>query len=166
MAWSLSAEDCAQLQKHFLALDQEKSGTISLQQFKSALESDFVLESDQEAEFIFRCLDIDGSTRIEYSEFLAAVMPEATKLREDVLRRTFARFDRNGDGQVCREELLHMLGDSCTASEIEDLLQDADTSGDGNLTFEEFVAYVPRRLLTCCLETLSPSEPFEDFFYV
>merc|ERR1719323_2845127 len=84
MAWSLSAEDCTQLQKHFLALDQEKSGTISLQQFKSALESEF--ESEQEAELIFNCLDTHGSTRITYSEFLAAVMPETTKLREDVLR--------------------------------------------------------------------------------
>merc|ERR1711862_773387 len=94
-----------------------------------------------EAELMFKCLDTDGSTRIEYSEFLAAVIPDDSKLQEDILRRTFARFDRNGDGQVCRGELLHVLGESCNASEIEDLLQDADTSGDGNLNFEEFLAY-------------------------
>jgi len=142
VAWSLSAAEKALLEHAFLAIDQHNSGTISLQQFKAALEDKTDFASKREAEELFTSLDLNGSNSIEYREFLAAAMSESTKFQDGVLRRAFARFDRNGDGVVCRDELLAVLGHSCPIAEIEDFLGKADTNSDGKLCFDEFQAAV------------------------
>lgn len=61
-------------------------------------------------------------------------------LRE--LKHAFDLFDRNGDGYISVQELatvFHSLGQSLTASELQLLLQDIDTDGDGRIDFTEFV---------------------------
>merc|ERR1719336_612357 len=101
MAWSLSAEDQVHLRKQFLAIDRERSGTISVQELAQLLkEGGCALDNQLDVEDFFRSLDADGNDRIEYNEFLAAAMPDDAKVREDCLRRTFTRFDLNGDGKV------------------------------------------------------------------
>merc|ERR1719323_227146 len=127
-----------------MALDRESSGSISLAEFKEALSGKFVLESEQEAEALFTSLDTDGSNTIEYSEFFAATLPDNAKFLDDALRRMFFRFDLDGDGNLSRAELASVLGETGAASEIEDLFQEADKSGYGQLGYEEFLAVFQR----------------------
>jgi len=139
MAWSLSLEEIECLRTLFLAIDTEMSGSIDVHEFKSVLADSFPMQTAQESEAIFKGLDTDGDGRIHYSDFLAAVMPGNAKGRDDLLRRAFARFDRDGDGKVSRGELRSVLGKSCTASEIEDLLRE-DVTGEGKLNYQQFQA--------------------------
>jgi len=150
LAWSSATEERSELRQHFLAMDQDKSGTISLQEFRLALEQEALAEEplpESEAEELFRNMDSDGSDGIEYSEFLAAAMPvwpstpEDVRLQEGPLRRTFARFDLNGDGKLSLEEVSTVLGESFSSKDLEELFEQADTSGDGELDFDEFSAH-------------------------
>jgi len=145
MAWSLSAEDQVRLSKQFMAFDTGRTGTISLNEFKAALEDKFALQDTREAEALFKSLDTDGNDRIEYREFLAAAASEKAKFHSGTVRRTFARFDRDGDGVVSRGELASILEGSCTNSDFETFFCKADTSGDGKLSYEEFRALVTHR---------------------
>jgi calcium-dependent protein kinase len=140
MAWSMSAEDRMELRKQFLSIDTDKAGTIALKDFKCVLAKRFGVD-DAEAEEIFKSLDTDNNDEIEYTEFLAAALLGHVKVHENILRQTFVRFDRDGDGKIDCEELHTVLGDTFSLADIEELLREADTSGDGKLDYDEFLAY-------------------------
>ncbi|KZV53888.1 polcalcin Ole e 3 [Dorcoceras hygrometricum] len=57
--------------------------------------------------------------------------------------RIFKRFDANGDGKVSSSELgdvLKTLG-SVTNEEVQRMMAEIDTDGDGFISFEEFVEF-------------------------
>jgi len=140
MAWAMSTEDRNELRRQFLSIDQKNSGTIAIKDFKDVLSKRFNIP-ETEAEDLFKRLDTDNNDEIEYTEFLAAALLGHVKVHGDVLRNTFARFDRDGDGKIDCEELKCVLGDTFSDLDIDELLQEADTSGDGKLDYDEFLAY-------------------------
>mmetsp|Transcript_45135 Transcript_45135/g.128902 ORF Transcript_45135/g.128902 Transcript_45135/m.128902 type:complete len:633 (+) Transcript_45135:88-1986(+) len=149
MAWSLSTEDQVDLREQFLLLDTQKRGTITLKELKSVLEKSFHVEG-KEAEDLFNSLDFDGSGEIQYTEFLAHALLGRIKAHEDVLRKTFMRFDRDESGKISTDELHDILGESFDHADIETVMRQVDTSGDGMIDYNEFIAYIlqkPERAL-------------------
>lgn len=73
------------------------------------------------------------------------------------IKQAFAVFDTDGDGSITREELgnvMKSLGENLTDQELEDMLEHADTNGDG--------------LISCAFPYLSPvfmanDIPVEEF---
>jgi calmodulin len=60
-------------------------------------------------------------------------------------REAFDAFDRDGDGLVSIEELLHVMenvGEKMTHEEAEASLRRADLDGDGRLSYGEFIAFM------------------------
>jgi len=98
MAWSLSGEERAALREEFLLMDTNKTGTITHCQLKDLLQETFHIDS-HEADMLFQSLDVNNDNEIGYSEFLAAAMQGRVKAHEDVLRRTFQRFDSTRAGR-------------------------------------------------------------------
>lgn len=53
----------------------------------------------------------------------------------------FKVFDRDGSGTISREELRHVLiniGEGFTEKEIDEMIQEADKDGDGQIDYKEF----------------------------
>lgn len=121
--------------------------------------SHFSIE-ESEAEDLFASLDADKSHEIEYTEFVAAALIGRVKVHADVLQKTFKRFDRDGDGKIDKVELKYVLGDTFAEKEIEDLMQEADTSGDGTLDYDEFFAYF-NKVIENLMSRVSPSSQEE-----
>ncbi|CAJ1420279.1 unnamed protein product [Effrenium voratum] len=140
MAWSLSAEDRAQLRNEFLSFDTQKTGTITHLQMKEILEKYYHIDS-AEAEAVFASMDTDHDDVIAYSEFLAAAMQGRIKVYEDVLRRTFRKFDTDGCGRITAADLRLVLGDHFEGTDAEQLIREADTNGDGMIEYDEFLEY-------------------------
>jgi len=140
MAWSLSTEDRAELRSQFLALDKEKKGTIKQKDLQGIMMENFQID-EHEARRLFTSMDTDQNDEIEYSEFLAAALVGHVKVHEDVLRQTFQRFDLDGNGKIDFDELHALLGDSFSEDDIKELIDEADTSLDGMIDYEEFLAY-------------------------
>jgi len=141
MAWSLSMEDRQRLRGKFLELDVHKKGTISLPQFKAVLQESYHVNS-AEAERLFAALDTDHDNEICYSEFLAAVLQDRVRMHEHVLRRTFARFDRDEAGVITVENLRTVLGDTFEDVDVMELMREADTTGSGFICYEQFLQYL------------------------
>ena len=57
------------------------------------------------------------------------------------LRKAFDVMDANKDGQVTKDELKQLLsglGEEVTDEVVNEMIQIADTDGDGKVNFEEF----------------------------
>ena len=58
---------------------------------------------------------------------------------EDEIREAFRVFDKDGNGYISAAELRHVmtsLGEKLTEEEVEEMIIEADTDGDGQLNYE------------------------------
>jgi len=140
MAWSLSTEDRTELRELFLSMDKENKGTITHSQMKQLMEERFLVDS-MEAEALFSSLDANNDDEIAYSEFLAAALQGRVKVHESIIRQTFERFDQDKCGLISVEDLRVIIGNTFEGADVEELIREADTSGDGKIDYDEFLAY-------------------------
>lgn len=65
-----------------------------------------------------------------------------SKAHREELTDAFTRFDLDQDGRITRTELaavLRQLGFEASEAEIDAMMKEADTDGDGNIDLEEFL---------------------------
>lgn len=68
-----------------------------------------------------------------------------TKSQMREFKEAFNLFDKDGDGNITKEELgrvMRSLGQFARAEELNTMLQEIDIDGDGTVSFEEFVEIV------------------------
>lgn len=141
MAWTLSNEERAQVRAAFVEIDTDHTGTIKLVELKQVLEEKLQV-TDEEVRRIFGALDANNNEEVNYSDFLAAMMSSRIALHDHLVLQTFRRFDVDNSGDITAENLREVLGSCCTEEEAEDLIREADISGDRRISFEEFAAYI------------------------
>jgi len=141
MAWSLSSEERAEVRQSFMAMDKTHSGTITLGELKTALESKFHVP-DEEAKIIFSALDSNHDDEIHYSDFLAAMVSTRIKLHDDLLSSTFKRFDVDNSGYITTDNLRDILGNQFEGQAVETMVAEADQLKDGRISYAEFVSYL------------------------
>lgn len=88
--------------------------------------------------FLVRAQDVDKSGQIQYTEFLAATLEARGYLEEERIAEAFQSIDRDGSGFIDKDELKIVLGESCTAEQIDDIVRAADKNNDGRISYEEF----------------------------
>jgi Ca2+-binding EF-hand superfamily protein len=142
----LTEEQIALLQEAFSSHDRDGDGRITLQELRQALEKLGEEPAEPELRALMVKADADGNLTIELGEFLAFM---SRRMRaagaHDELREAFDAFDRNRDGLVSIDELLQvmgMLGEEMSREEAEASLRRGDSDGDGQLTYEEFIAFM------------------------
>ncbi|MDJ0508478.1 MAG: EF-hand domain-containing protein [Crocosphaera sp.] len=82
-----------------------------------------------------------NSDSITFAEFTNLIHSTLSEPPEDAMRQRFRFFDMDGSGNISLEELRLCLRDIDTGlsdSDIEEMLKLADTSGDNELSYEEF----------------------------
>ena len=58
---------------------------------------------------------------------------------EEELREAFSLFDKDGNGFISAAELRHVLtnlGEKLTDGEVDDMIQEGDMDGDGQVNYE------------------------------
>ena len=61
---------------------------------------------------------------------------------EEEMLEAFRVFDTDGNGSITADELRQIfnnLGEKLTDEEISDMIYEADTDGDGEINYQEFV---------------------------
>jgi calcium-dependent protein kinase len=143
MAWSLTNAERAQVRDAFIEMDKNQTGIITLGEMKQVL-SEFNIQ-DAQVGPIFEALNTSPNEEIheiQYSEFLAAMVSTRIKMHDDMLTATFHRFDVDNSGYITKDNLKVVLGESFEGAEVDTLLREADRSGDGQISREEFILYI------------------------
>eukprot|EP00092_Neocalanus_flemingeri_P072744 GFUD01089609.1.p1 GENE.GFUD01089609.1~~GFUD01089609.1.p1 ORF type:complete len:113 (+),score=39.08 GFUD01089609.1:133-471(+) len=70
-------------------------------------------------------------------------------------REAFALFDKDGDGTISTQELgtvMNSLGQKPTPAELETMIKEIDTDGNGEIDFDEFLTMMAKKLQESDLE--------------
>lgn len=141
MAWSLTMDERAQVREAFLQLDPERNGAIKLHEFKQVMMDKFNI-TDEEAMYTFQSIDVNHDDEIHYTEFLAAMVTTRINLNDGLLAQTFRRFDVDNSGYITAANLREVLGESFDDVEVAKMLEEADVSHDGKISYQEWMDYL------------------------
>lgn len=98
-------------------------------------------EAKEEVEKIFKKADGDMNGYLEYEEFIRACIQRDTLLRDDYLKLAFDFFDKDSSGLITTSEIKEVFSGGNTQindKTIQNLINEADVDGDGQISFEEF----------------------------
>lgn len=88
-------------------------------------------------------IDVDGDGEIQFEEFLLLFSRHKKNAQpeDEELRQAFKVFDADGNGTISKSELkrvMDMLGEKLSDAQIDEMMREADTNGDGEIDFNEF----------------------------
>ena len=96
--------------------------------------------NDEELEDMIRAVDLNGDGEIDFEEFISLMR---LRMEEEDLRDAFGMFDADRSGFIDRDEvraLMKKLAQTLTEEEIDAIMEEVDTDGDGEISFQEFRA--------------------------
>ena len=140
IAKSLSTSEIEGLKELFHSIDTDGSGTITFEELQESLEKQECALPKGEIESMMREMDLDGDGTINYHEFVTATLNQAQLEKDDNMRKAFRYFDKDGNGSISLDELKEAAKEfSMSESDMEEVLKEVDTNGDGSIDYEEFL---------------------------
>nr|KAG5694975.1 hypothetical protein BaRGS_024158 [Batillaria attramentaria] len=98
----------------------------------------------KEVQRMIKEVDNDKSGFIELNEYIVLMSERvgALEYERDMMKSAFTHFDKDGSGKLSRDELQGFLtsnyGEPLTREEFDDVMNDMDLDGDGQIDLEEF----------------------------
>ncbi len=129
----------------FLKFDENKNGNLSEEEFKCLLDHYIILhpEKKEKVQELQEQIEIDDLNPINQEEFRSLMYYYlACQNISEQLVEVFKIFDRQMENEISIVEIIHVfnkLGLRLSSEEVEQMLLEADDSGDGTLDFEEFI---------------------------
>ena len=144
MALQLTGEEFEMIRDDFLAIDQDGDGFINREEILVIFEG----KKEEHVDFMMKFMDVDCSGTIEFHEFLEimAFLSYNKGLSQSTAKQMLRALDKDNSGFLSADEIKlfyeiisDMDEDVPSAAEIEDLIQNLDSNGDGKIDFEEFL---------------------------
>ena len=143
MTSDLNSQQVAEFKEAFEIFDQDGDGSISASELGNVMQSLGIQITQTELEDMINDVDADGNGSIDFPEFVALMSKKMTETEtREELKAAFSHFDKDGNGVIDRNELLlvmEQLGERLSDQEADEMMQEADCNGDGQIDFEEFV---------------------------
>eukprot|EP00798_Chlamydomonas_sp_ICE-L_P004948 gene4948-34724_t len=138
IARSLPPAELRGVREMFEAIDEDNSGTITVDELREGLRKKGAQLALDEVAKIVDGLDVDGNNTIDYEEFLAATLHMNKLNREETMMEAFKYFDKDGSGHITKEELAEALADIGEVVDIDVIMDEVDINNDGMIDYEEF----------------------------
>ncbi|XP_051178396.1 calmodulin-like protein 4 [Lolium perenne] len=139
----LTGEQMLAFKEAFSLFDKNGDGCISLEELAAVTRSLGLEPTEQELNDMMREVDTDGNGIIDFQEFLNLI---ARKMKDgdgdEELKEAFEVLDKDQNGFISPVELRTVminLGEKMTEEEVEQMINEADTDGDGQVNYDEFV---------------------------
>jgi Ca2+-binding EF-hand superfamily protein len=139
MAYTMDKSELKELREIFNDLDENKEGTIHLEELKHALRNQRSESSlsDEQIQDIFSGLDYDNSGEVHYKEFLAAAAEAQGLITHERLLEAFDRMDSDNSGFISKENLKDLLGKDYDEALAVEMMGDS-----GEIDYERFLEVV------------------------
>ena len=148
----LSSRQISQLKTEFLALDENRDGTIQKDELGKILRevrSKFNM-TEKDIQRILYDFDQDGSGTIDVNEFLVAMANKKDRdfiikafTNRSSIRKQFVKFDKDKNGWIDKKEFKKCLETTTktklTQEQIDTIMKRADHNGDGKIDYDEFI---------------------------
>ena len=149
MKADISEEQKSDIKEAFSLFDSQSSGLIDCKDLKVAMRALGFEPRKEEIKKMISDIDKDGSGTIDFVEFLAMMTTKMSEKdsREEIMK-AFRLFDDDETGKISFKNLKRVakeLGENMTDEELQEMIDEADRDGDGEVNEEEFFRIMKRR---------------------
>ncbi|CAM9956570.1 unnamed protein product [Ascophyllum nodosum] len=149
--FELTEEQKQEIREAFDLFDTDGSGTIDAKELKVAMRALGFEPKKEEIKKMISDIDKDGSGTIDFQEFLEMMTSKMSEKdsREEILK-AFRLFDDDETGKISFRNLKRVakeLGENMTDEELQEMIDEADRDGDGEINEEEFLRIMKKTSL-------------------
>ena len=139
----LSDEQRQEIKEAFELFDTDKTGTIDYHELKVAMRALGFEPKKEEVKKMIAEVDREGKGVIEFGDFMELMTGKIAERdpREEILK-AFRLFDDDGTGKISLRNLKRVareLGETMTDEQLQEMIEEADRDGDGEINEQEFI---------------------------
>ncbi|CDU16091.1 caltractin [Plasmodium yoelii 17X] len=139
----LNDEQKLEIKEAFDLFDTNGTGRIDAKELKVAMRALGFEPKKEDIRKIISDVDKDGSGTIDFNDFLDIMTIKMSERdpKEEILK-AFRLFDDDETGKISFKNLKRVakeLGENITDEEIQEMIDEADRDGDGEINEEEFM---------------------------
>nr|XP_048703189.1 uncharacterized protein LOC125635491 isoform X2 [Caretta caretta] len=147
----LTEEQKQEIREAFDLFDTDGSGSIDVKELKVAMRALGFEPKKEEVKKMITDIDKGGSGTIEFEDFLAMMTQKMNEKdsKEEILK-AFRLFDDDGTGKISFKNLKRVakeLGENLTDEELQEMIDEADRDGDGEVNEQEFLRIMKKTSL-------------------
>ncbi|XP_073055080.1 probable calcium-binding protein CML15 [Primulina eburnea] len=150
MMAKIQSEQLKQLKDIFDRFDMDRDGSLTQLELAALFRSLGLKPAGDQLHSMLANMDANVNGSIEFDELVGAILPDLNEqilINQDQLLEVFRSFDRDGNGYITMAELagqMAKMGQPLTYRELSNMMQEADTNGDGVISFNEFANVLGR----------------------
>ncbi|XP_014210477.1 caltractin [Copidosoma floridanum] len=149
--FELSEEQKADIKEAFDLFDPDGTGKIATRELKVAIRALGFEPTRDEIRKLIANVDPDGIGKLSFEEFLDLMSTKmAEKDSKDEVLKAFRLFDDDNTGKITFKNLKRVakeLGENLTDEELQEMIDEADRDGDGEISQEEFLRIMKKTCL-------------------
>merc|ERR1719183_865684 len=140
----LTDEQKAELKEAFELFDTDGSGAVDTSELHTAMKALGFEPKKEEIDKMVREMDKDGDATVDFEEFCIMLAEKMNQKdgKEEMLKG-FALFDDDNTKKISFKNFKRVakeLGENLSDKELEEIIAEADTDGDGEINESEFLA--------------------------
>ncbi|XP_059202822.1 uncharacterized protein cetn4 [Centropristis striata] len=139
----LTEQQKQEIKEAFDLFDADGTGTIDVKELKVAMRALGFEPKKEEIKKMIADIDREGSGTIDFNDFLSMMtLKMSEKDSKEEILKAFRLFDDDGTGKISFNNLKRVakeLGETLTDEELQEMIDEADRDGDGEVNEQEFL---------------------------
>lgn len=147
----LTEEQKQEIRDAFDLFDTDGTGTIDAKELKVAMRALGFEPKKEEIRKMIQDIDREGSGTIDFNDFLTLMTAKMSeKDSKEEIAKAFKLFDDDETGKISFKNLKRVskeLGENLTDEELQEMIDEADRDGDGEINEQEFLRIMKKTSL-------------------
>ncbi|XP_034546856.1 caltractin [Notolabrus celidotus] len=144
----LTEDQKQEIKEAFDLFDTDGTGIIDVKELKVAMRALGFEPKKEEIKQMIADVDKEGSGTIDFNTFLSIMtLKTGDKDSKEEILKAFRLFDDDGTGKISFKNLKRVakeLGENLTDEELQEMIDEADRDGDGEVNEQEFLSIMKK----------------------